>query len=890
MSRQLRPYQQEAVEAVYRQWADGIDRTAVVLPTGTGKAIAADTPIQTPDGLRRFGDIAVGDRVFGRDGAPTEVTAVYEQGVRPVYRITFSDRTSVVVDGEHLWRVSRRRKRLPRVLTTAQLMATDLRDAEGWRWRIPMAAAVERPPAQLPVPPYTLGALIANGYLHGRGAPELTTPDRDVAALIKAEHVAMVDRFRPDQCEAYSLPGLQDAIRAMGLAVPSGQKFIPRAYLEGSVDQRVALLRGLMDADGSSRTGGRRSVNYHTTSERLARDVQELVWSLGGTATCNTYDRTAEGKPVEYTLSILTPPWLHPFATLRKQQDEHPRRVFAPRRAIVSIEPEGVAPVRCIRVDATDHLFLIGREYIVTHNTDVIAALAVREARAGRRVLALAHRDELLNQITERIGMHDPDIPIGRVQAQHRTHRRPIVVASTPTLWRAKRRDQMARPDVVLYDEVHHAPSEKSVEVLRWAGVYGQGAKLCGFTATPIRGDRRGMGDVLQAVAFKRDIAWAVGQGYLVRPRGKVVVADHMDLNNAKVRAGDYTDGELGDMVEQDVDQIVAAWLEYAADRLTIAFTPNVASAQALTEAFHAAGVSAEVVLGSTPTDERELIYKRLACGQTRVLVGVAVMTEGWDCPPVSCVLQCRPTRSPGLYTQMVGRALRPCPEVGKTDALVLDVVGASRHQKLVTLVDLSVSADYDTTAIDDLPCDVCGRWPSRAAARRQGEPDAEVCQCEGDGAGESNRRRLEGPAIYEDLDLLLSSSPFTWQQTYGGTPFLSAGEDRMAVLWLDRKTDLYIVGHCRKRGLALDGVRLGAGLTLDEARKVAEEWALAYSAGQLDTSSRKAGWRRGAPSERQIALARAYRIPHPERMSKAELSDAINVAMASSMLDRRAA
>jgi superfamily II DNA or RNA helicase len=528
-----------------------------------------------------------------------------------------------------------------------------------------------------------------------------------------------------------------------------------------------------------------------------------------------------------------------------------------------------------------------------TGKTDVISAIAVREARAGPRVLAVAHRDELLDQITERIRMHDPAVPIGRVQGKTNQTTRKITVASTPTLWGEKRRGRMAPPDVVLYDEVHHAPSPKSVEVLRWAGCYGRPersdiARLCGFTATPVRGDKRGMGDVLQDVAFKRDIAWAVDQGFLVRPRGKVVVADHMDLNKAKVRAGDYTDAELGDMVEQDVDQIVAAWLEHARERLTVAFTPNVASAHALTEAFRSAGIAAETVIGTTPRTERKLIYKRLAVGEVRVLVSVMVTTEGWDCPPVSCVLQCRPTRLPGLYTQMVGRVLRPSVETGKTDALVLDVVGASRGQKLVTLVDLSVSSEYDASAIDDLPCEVCGAWPSRAAAVRQGEPDAPVCECNPEGPAKP-RRRLDGPATYEDLDLLLTSSPFTWQQTYAGTPFLPAGERRMAVLWLDRKSDLYIVGHCAMKGLAPDGVRLAEGLTLDQARRVAEEWATTYAAGQLNTSSRKAGWRKGgSPTFEQMKWARELRIAGAENMTKAELSDAISVGRASRMIDPR--
>lgn len=884
--RQLRDYQIEACEAITSAWTDGMLRPAIVLPTGVGKGHPHDTVIPTPSGLRKFGALDEGDEVYGVDGRPARVTGVFERGMLPVYRVRFTDGTSVLVDADHRWEV-KRTKRLPRVLSTAALAAGDLResDGRGWRWAIPTGAAPQRPDVELSVPPYTLGALIANGHLHGRGAPVLTTPDHDVVALIKAEHVEVRERpIGEPYCPRWALPGLQGLIRAMGLGVPSGEKFIPAEYVErASVAQRTALLRGLMDGDGSSRTGGRRSAQYHTTSPTLARDVQRLIWSLGGTAQIT--------EPASCLLvSILTPSWLYPFGTIRKAQADRPRRTLEPRRAIVAIEPEGMRPIRCITVDGPRSLYLIGREHIVTHNTDVIAKIATDAAGAGRRVLAIAHRSELLDQITARCHMHAPGIPVGRVQAARNEFRRPITVAMAPTLAGEKRRARLPRPDLVIIDECHHAASTSQMSILRWAGSFDHTPTM-GVTATMTRGDRRGLGDVWQDVVYQRSIKWAIDSGWLVEPRGRAVVTDHLDLDAAKVSRGDYQDGELGEMVAQDVDQIVKAWCEHASQRLTVAFTPNVSSAQQLAEEFRAAGVPTGEVYGSTPHAERAQVYADLAAGRIRVLVSVMVTTEGWDSPKVSCILMARPTRLPGLYQQIIGRGLRTTP--GKTDCLVLDVVGASRFQKLVTLVDLHETAEYNTDELDDLPCPCCVGST---------EP-CKTCPChdENDGGAplEELRRRLIGPASYEDLDMFAGSG-LNWLFTRGGLRFLPAG-DRMAVLWPDSNrveqgaAGAYLSGHCTVRGydgergyIGRDGQWLDAGALhpLGPARELAEAWALAYDPS---VASRSASWRRrgGAPSQAQVEFAARLGVTAPETMTKGRLSDEISIALASKVLDR---
>lgn len=502
-----------------------------------------------------------------------------------------------------------------------------------------------------------------------------------------------------------------------------------------------------------------------------------------------------------------------------------------------------------------------------TGKTDVIAKIATDAAQDGRRVLAIAHRGELLDQITARCKMHAPGIPVGRVQASRNEGRRPITVAMAPTLANPNRRNRLPRPDVVIVDEAHHAASPSQMAILGWAGSFDHTPTM-GVTATMVRGDKKGLGDVWQKVVYSKSIKWAIKSGWLVEPRGRAVVIDHLDLETAKVSKGDYQDNELGDMVSQDVDQIVQAWLKHASDRRTVAFTPNVASAQALANEFRMADIAVGEVYGFTPAAERQRIYDDLYAGEIRVLVSVMVTTEGWDCPPVSCILMARPTRLPGLYQQIVGRGLRTHP--GKNDCLVLDVVGASRRQRLVTLVDLHESAVYDTTELDELPCEVCGAAP---------------CECPPDGGIERDpdggRVRLIGPAEYEDIEMF-STSDLNWLFTHGGMRFLPAG-DRMALLWPEG--ELYQPGHCLAKGYQLDGKALSEPTTLGQARETAEAWALAYSP---TVARRAAGWRQrgGPPSEAQVGFAARLGVLNPETMNKSRLSDEISIALASRVLD----
>lgn len=856
------------------------------------------------------------------------------------------------------------------------------------------------------------------------------------------------------------------------------------------------------------------------------------------------------------------------------------------------------------------------------------------ERNPGGRALVLAHRTELCDQLTETIQELAPDLRVGRIQGQRNRLDLPVTVAMTNTLGRySKAHDRLPRldawlaagapPVMVGYDEFHHAgaPSNRRIlDGLRCAGSEAT-VPMLGVTATLTRADRYGLGDLaLDPVAFSYDTLFGIANGHLVMPHGKVVVADHLDLKAAKVTAGDYQDGQLGEMIAQDAAQIVQAWLDHADNRVTAGFFPTVESAREIHAAFIARGVAAEIVTGETKTGDGTFargsaergtgIYGRLARGETRVLVGVMVTTEGWDCldesteiltangwrgigqmatgdvvqslnrdtgyleavpvtryverpmnpgermftarsqhvdirtseghqfhvrsrwstkletltgaeladrrapyglplsakstddfpgvpltddelrfvawfltdggfsgttkvqisqakhhkddirallirlgldfrervrtsgpgaypnarplheftvpkgshggslkrngwaplaryldknvaealhemtrrqfdlfwaellkgdgdrswltcdrmsqvdayqrmaverglstsyrertaasgrpwfrvavrdrrwlmsepaddrsarlgleepragervwcvtnrnstlvtrrggkvaiigncPPVSCILMGRPTRLKHLYQQIVGRGLRPVSAamvkargwVAKTDCLILDVVGASRGQKLVSLIELVPTADVDLSALDSVPCEECHRVRCICAVSEvQRDPDG-------------GRRKLQGPAFYEDFDLLLDAND-RWLATEEGHPVLYAEAlGRFAVI-LEEAPGRYRVGSVTKRGKP-DPQRIAAGLTLDQARRAAEEWAI----GQAPRLGHvNALWRTRTgypPSGKAIWKARRLGIVDPDSYSAKELADRIAITEASGRMD----
>lgn len=334
-------------------------------------ALADSERVLTPGGWVRNDSLRAGDLVIGSDGTPTEVLGIFPKGEEQIYRVVFNDGVEVRATGDHLWNVrtqSRGARGLPYLTLSTDQIAADLLDGRGnGKWFVPNVKPVEFPEAALPVPAYTLGAILGDGCIRQRGV-KFSTEDPEILNRILAETGATAtSHHRPadygivfkDRADNPISSGL----RALGLSGRgSHDKFIPEVYLAASVEQRLDLLRGLMDTDGHitvSRTG-----EYVTVSLRMAEGVVDLVRSLGGRTRVREYQN--EFGPcyrVQVTLGVN--PFYLPRKASRYNTDTNGRGL---RRSIVAVIPDGTETATCIKVAAEDSLY-VTEGYTLTHNT-----------------------------------------------------------------------------------------------------------------------------------------------------------------------------------------------------------------------------------------------------------------------------------------------------------------------------------------------------------------------------------------------------------------------------------------------------------------------------------------------------------------------------------------
>jgi superfamily II DNA or RNA helicase len=308
--------------------------------------------------------------------------------------------------------------------------------------------------------------------------------------------------------------------------------------------------------------------------------------------------------------------------------------------------------------------------------TIIAAAIIMDFVKQHREVLVLAHRREIIGQTSRKLR----DLDIWHILAgENEMPMAPVQVASVQTLWaRAMRvgpngtsRMELPAADLVVVDECHHATAETWRTIL---GAYTD-AVILGLTATPCRGDGRGLGGIFETIIECPQVAELIEQGYLVRSR--VFAPSTPDLTGVRVQAGDYVESQLAERMNKAklVADIVGTWHKFGERRRTVCFATGVGHSIHLRDRFIESGVRAEHIDGSTPKDEREATLARLASGEIELVTNCMVLTEGWDMPEVGCAILARPTRKMGLFRQMIGRVLRPAP--GKVDAIVLDHSGA---------------------------------------------------------------------------------------------------------------------------------------------------------------------------------------------------------------------
>jgi deoxycytidine triphosphate deaminase len=362
-----------------------------------GKALALDTEVPTPSGWRTMGDLEVGDQVFDPEGYPVPVVAATEPMMgRPCREMRFSDGTRVVADSRHRWEVQnkydRKRGSRFRILTTDEI-GRQLRvpwAPKEFAYHVPLAGPIRYPRKDLPIDPYVLGVWLGDGTttkaeitcVDGEILQEVAVAGYAVGPTSARSHyrIGGVGHTRDPRTGRFCAnESLQSALRELGVL---GDKRIPRQYLEAAVDQRRALLEGLMDTNGYVDTRGR--CDLTTVKKSLAEDYRELIASLGlrpviADKPARLYGRDC-GRRYEVTFTPVEPV----FRMLRKarRQIQH-RRWRQHSRGIRDVREVPSVPVRCIQVGSPRGAFLITRSFITTHNSSLGRLGLIVHATAG---------------------------------------------------------------------------------------------------------------------------------------------------------------------------------------------------------------------------------------------------------------------------------------------------------------------------------------------------------------------------------------------------------------------------------------------------------------------------------------------------------------------------
>lgn len=381
--------------------------------------------------------------------------------------------------------------------------------------------------------------------------------------------------------------------------------------------------------------------------------------------------------------------------------------------------------------------------------TVAFAEMALRWPDEMGRVLIMAHRYELIDQASEKVGIHIGEatgVEMGarREQTEYGhglLDRAKVLVTSVQTMSRENRQAKFDPEHfgLLIIDEAHHAPSNSYRKVIEYY-LQNPQLRIVGVTATPQRHDEAAMGDIFQTVAYEMGLFDAIQEGWLVNVEQKLVKVDGLDFSKCRTTAGDLNEKDLelqmmggtlidrsGELTELQLEQIqqqekmlhavVSPTISESQGRPTIVFAVTKAHAERLTEIFcRHPGVTAEFVIDTTPPEERKAIIGRFKGGQTQILVGVGVFTEGFD-SRADLIVIARPTKSKSLYQQMIGRGTRPLPGLvdryglpeerreaiansAKPCMTVLDFVGASGQHSLVSAFDI-LGGNYTEDVID---------------------------------------------------------------------------------------------------------------------------------------------------------------------------------------------
>ena len=379
--------------------------------------------------------------------------------------------------------------------------------------------------------------------------------------------------------------------------------------------------------------------------------------------------------------------------------------------------------------------------------TIVFAKVVEDMVREGRRCLILAHRGELLDQAANKLlaatGLR---CAVEKAEESCLNSWYRVAVGSVQSLTREKRlaRFPAGHFDVIVVDEAHHCLSESYQRVLEHFG----GARVLGVTATPDRGDMRDLGQYFQHLAYEYTLPRAIREGYLC-PIRALTIPLKLDLTGVGVQAGDFKSADLDTALEPYLWQIAEEMRGCCQDRRTVVFLPLIRTSRRFRDILTENGFRAAEVSGES--GDRAEVLRDFAAGKYDVLCNSMLLTEGWDCPEVDCVVVLRPTKVRSLYCQMVGRGTRIAP--GKKDLLLLDFLWHTQRHELCRPASLICGSEEVTRQMtEDLeqaggPVDILEaeeKAASDVVARREGSLAKQLSEMR------SRKRKLVDPLQFE--------------------------------------------------------------------------------------------------------------------------------------------
>ncbi len=708
-----RPYQSEAVEAVYEHLRTKDNNPCVVLPTGCH---AKDHPILMYDGtVRKVQDISVGDIIMGADSTPRHVLAL-ARGREPMARITPIKGEPFVVNMNHILSLvstNEGKGDFTCYQKGGEITNITVREyltkSKSWRhlrklYRVPVNFSI---PKNLPIPPHILGLLLGDGIM--TNAIGLTSAEEELGdefsryaeSIGCSVRVTENDRNVPTYYAVVAKGAknpLFEILHQLGLRGHCAHnKFIPKEYLTASRSDRLQLLAGLLDSDGFF---DGHCLEITTQSRELAGDIVFLARSLGFMANCHEKYCACQTGAGGWYYRVHISGDLSPIPCRRKRHVFHVRQQKKNvLRTGFSVEILSEDDFYGFELDG-DHLYVDGN-FVVHHNTGkslVLAQIAKDSVEKWNgRVLILAHVKELLEQNADKIRKLCPELKIGIYSAglRSRDTTEQVIVAGIQSVY--NKACELDAFDLVIVDEAHQISSEGDGMYRTFLAdmkVINPHVRVIGLTATPFR-LKGGLickpENILNEICYEAGLKEMIQQGYLSPLISRAGRAE-ANLANLHIRGGEFISDEVAAAMDNDalVTSACREIVELTRDRRSVLiFTASVDHCKHVAEKIQAfSGKECAIVTGDTPPAERAEIIARFK-GEfipadlfgtpkppLKFLANVNVLTCGFDAPNTDCVVMLRPTNSPGLLIQCAGRGTRLSPETGKSSCLFLDYGG----------------------------------------------------------------------------------------------------------------------------------------------------------------------------------------------------------------------